>query len=96
MKTTTRETYAKRIERVLDLLAADTDHTLDIYRLAEEAYLSPYHFHRVYVAMMGETVNDTIRRKRLHQSAVWLKSECCCYCVACEVRERTSLHPRIS
>jgi AraC family transcriptional regulator len=74
MKTTTRETYAKRIERVLDLLAADTDHTLDIYRLAEEAYLSPYHFHRVYVAMMGETVNDTIRRKRLHQSAVWLIS----------------------
>jgi transcriptional regulator GlxA family with amidase domain len=24
--------------------------------------------------MMGETVNDTIRRKRLHQSAVWLIS----------------------
>jgi hypothetical protein len=44
MKTMTRETYAKRIERVLDLLAADTDHTLDIYRLAEEAYRRPITF----------------------------------------------------
>jgi AraC family transcriptional regulator len=74
MKTMTRETYAKRIERVLNLLAVHTDEPLDIHRLAEEAFLSPYHFHRVYVAMMGETVTETIRRKRLHQSAVMLIS----------------------
>ncbi len=72
MKTITRETYAKRIERVLDLLANHRDEALDIHRLAEEAFLSPYHFHRVYVAMMGETVAETLRRKRLHDAAVWL------------------------
>jgi AraC family transcriptional regulator len=74
MKTITRETYARRIERVLELLASHRDEALDIHRLAEEAFLSPYHFHRVYVAMMGETVIETLRRKRLHDAAVWLIS----------------------
>jgi AraC family transcriptional regulator len=72
MKTLTRETYSKRIERVLDYLSMHLDDALDIHRLAEEAYLSPYHFHRVYVAMMGETLAETIRRKRLHGAAVML------------------------
>jgi AraC family transcriptional regulator len=74
MKTTTRLSYAKRIERVVEFLATHLDDTLDIHRLAEEAHLSPYHFHRVYVAMMGETVTETMRRKRLHAAAVLLIS----------------------
>jgi AraC family transcriptional regulator len=75
MKTVTRESYAKRIERVLDFLSTNIDALdtpLDIHRLAEEAFVSPYHFHRIYVAMMGETVADTIRRQRLHGAAVKL------------------------
>lgn len=76
MKTTTRETYAKRIERVLHYIVDHLDDVgespLDIHRLAEEAFLSPYHFHRVYVAMMGETVADTLRRHRLHRAAIKL------------------------
>jgi AraC family transcriptional regulator len=76
MKTITRETYAKRIERVLHYMVDHLDDVgesaLDIHRLAEEAFLSPYHFHRVYVAMMGETVADTLRRHRLHRAAIKL------------------------
>lgn len=76
MKTITRETYAKRIERVLHYMVDHLDdvgqNALDIHRLAEEAFLSPYHFHRVYVAMMGETVADTLRRHRLHRAAIKL------------------------
>ena len=76
MKTITRETYAKRIERVLHYIVDHLDdvgqNPLDIHRLAEEAFLSPYHFHRVYVAMMGETVADTLRRHRLHRAAIKL------------------------
>jgi len=34
------------------------------------ACLSPYHFHRVYRAMRGETTADTVRRLRLHRAAV--------------------------
>jgi AraC family transcriptional regulator len=72
MKTLTRETYAKRIERVLSYIINHLDEPLDIHRLAEEAFLSPYHFHRVYVAMLGETVTETIRRHRLHRAAIKL------------------------
>jgi AraC family transcriptional regulator len=71
-KTATRESYAKRIDRVLEYLGSHLDEPLDIHRLAEEAYLSPYHFHRVYVAMVGETLADTLRRRRLHMAAVAL------------------------
>jgi AraC family transcriptional regulator len=72
MKTTTRETYTQRIARVQEYLADNLDKDLDFHRLAEEAFMSPFHFHRVYVAMMGETLEDTIRRRRLHQAAMKL------------------------
>lgn len=74
MKTATRETYAKRIERVAEYLFDHLDDDLDLHRLAEEAFLSPYHFHRVYRSMTGETVTETVRRLRLHRAAVSLTS----------------------
>jgi AraC family transcriptional regulator len=74
MKTTTRISHAKRIEKVLEQIRAHPGADLDLARLAEVAFMSPYHFHRVYVAMMGETVADTIRRQRLWGAAVALLS----------------------
>ena len=74
MKTLTRETYARRIERVQEFINRHPDRDLDLARLAEEAHLSPYHFHRVYVAMMGETVADSVRRRRLYAAALQLLS----------------------
>ncbi|QJR09797.1 DNA gyrase inhibitor [Usitatibacter rugosus] len=72
IKTTTREQYAKRLDKVALYLADHLDDTLDIHRLAEEAHLSPYHFHRVYVAMVGETVAETAKRLRLQRAALKL------------------------
>ena len=74
MKTLTRETYAKRIECVVNYLIDHLDGDVDLHRLAEEAFLSPYHFHRVYHGMTGETVAETVRRLRLHRAAVKLIS----------------------
>ncbi|HZI80934.1 MAG TPA: AraC family transcriptional regulator [Vicinamibacterales bacterium] len=71
-RTTTRSDYAERLERVFRWLAEHLDDTLDLARLAEVACLSPYHFHRVYRAMQGETAADTVRRLRLHRAAVEL------------------------
>jgi AraC family transcriptional regulator len=72
MKTVTRANYAKRIEKAVMYLSDHLDDTLDLHRLAEEAHLSPYHFHRVYMAMMGETVADTVRRQRMHRASIRL------------------------
>ena len=64
--------YAIRLERVVTWLADHLDSTLDLAHLAEVACLSPYHFHRIYHAMQGETAADTVRRLRLHRAAVEL------------------------
>jgi len=74
MKTLTRETYAKRIERVADYLIDHLDGDVDLHRLAEEAHLSAYHFHRIYHGMTGETVAETVKRLRLHRAALKLIS----------------------
>jgi len=72
MKNTTRESYAKRIERVIAYMTQNLDSPLDVYSLAEKANLSSYHFHRIYVASMGETLASTVRRLRLHRAAAQL------------------------
>lgn len=50
------------------------DDALDLYRLAEQASFSPYHFHRVYAALMGETMTETLRRMRMHRAVKLLTS----------------------
>jgi AraC family transcriptional regulator len=37
--------------------------------LADRAYLSPYHFHRIFRAMVGESPRELVRRLRLERSA---------------------------
>ncbi|SED04563.1 AraC family transcriptional regulator [Pseudomonas anguilliseptica] len=72
MKVVTRQRYAVALQQVLDWLLAHLDEPMDFYRLADEACLSPFHFHRVYRGLTGETPQDTQRRMRLHRAAVAL------------------------
>jgi AraC family transcriptional regulator len=67
-----RARYEARLKRVLDHIYDHLDEPLDIGRLAEIACLSPYHWHRIYQAMHGETVATTVRRLRLHRAAGYL------------------------
>jgi AraC family transcriptional regulator len=67
-----RSDYAIRLDRVLTWLVDHLDEALDLARLADVACMSPYHFHRIYHAMQGETAAETIRRLRLHRAAVEL------------------------
>lgn len=56
-----------RIDRVVARLqqAVQTGGELpDLHELAAVAHLSPYHFHRVYRALTGETVGRTVARLR--------------------------------
>ena len=63
-RATTRGDYAMRLERVFRWLADHMDDTLDLTQLAEVACMAPYHFHRIYHAMQGETAAETVRRLR--------------------------------
>ena len=62
--------YAERVQRVVDFLAEHLDDALDLESLARVACFSPYHFHRMYRALLGETVSDTVRRLRLRRAAI--------------------------
>ncbi|WP_293265717.1 AraC family transcriptional regulator [Neptunomonas sp.] len=61
--------YHQRFERVIDYIYKHLDKPLDLYVLADIACLSPYHWHRVYKAMYGETLAATVKRLRLHKAA---------------------------
>jgi AraC family transcriptional regulator len=67
-----RQDYEERVERVIAYVYAHLDDELDLNRLAEIACLSPHHWHRVYVAMRGESLAATIKRLRLNRAAGYL------------------------
>jgi AraC family transcriptional regulator len=69
MKTVTQSRHADRIGRVVDLIAARLEDPPSLEELAAEAAVSPFHFHRVYRAMTGETTAETVRRLRLARAA---------------------------
>ena len=69
MKPTTERDYRQRIARVIEAILTDpaAPHTVD--SLASVAHLSPYHFHRIYRALTGESIAETVQRLRLAQAA---------------------------
>lgn len=72
MKTSTSESYRKRLLKVVDYMHLNIDKSLDVNTLADVACMSPYHFHRIYREMAQETVNATVRRMRLQAAAAEL------------------------
>lgn len=71
-RTATQRSYGHRIEKVVAHLGERLDQPLTLEALAAVGHFSPYHFHRIYRGLMGETVADTLRRMRLHRAAVEL------------------------
>ena len=65
----TEAAYLDRLQRVKAYIYAHLDEEIDLNRLAEVACLSPYHWHRVYAAVEGETIHATVKRLRLHRAA---------------------------
>ncbi|MBK5072515.1 AraC family transcriptional regulator [Budviciaceae bacterium CWB-B4] len=68
-KSKTEQNYRRRVQQVHRLIAASLDEPVDIATLAKASAFSLYHFHRIYTALMGETVADTHRRLRLDRAA---------------------------
>jgi AraC family transcriptional regulator len=67
-----RREYERRVNRAIDYVQAHLDDELTLERLAAVAAFSPFHFHRIFVAMTGETLSDFIRRIRLERAASML------------------------
>src|SRR3546814_13897831 len=61
--------YRRRVELAIAYAAAHLVGPLDLGTMAATACFSPWHFHRIYRYLTGETVNGTVRRLRLHRAA---------------------------
>ncbi|UCH36630.1 MAG: AraC family transcriptional regulator [Armatimonadota bacterium] len=73
MKRSTLKAYKERMLRVLVYIQQHLDDELSLEELAGVACFSPYHFHRIFRGMLGESVGEHIRRLRLERAASQLK-----------------------
>jgi AraC family transcriptional regulator len=60
---------------VVDYIEANLDGDHSVKNLAEVAHFSPYHFHRIFRALTGETLNNYVRRIRLQAAGSRLLSD---------------------
>ena len=73
MRRQTERTYQERILRVLVHIQNHLDEAVSLEELAAIAHFSPYHFHRIFRGMVGESVMEHLRRLRLERAANQLK-----------------------
>jgi len=74
MKNRTRADYETRIARVVEAIENNPAAAHKLSDLAALANFSPFHFHRLYRAMRGESVAETARLARLRRAAFALSS----------------------
>jgi AraC family transcriptional regulator len=73
MRAVTLQDYERRLLRVLVHIQHHLDDALELEELAGVACFSPYHFHRIFKGLVGESVMEHIRRLRLERAASQLK-----------------------
>ncbi|MEO6995520.1 MAG: AraC family transcriptional regulator, partial [Lacunisphaera sp.] len=70
-----RAEYERRLHKALAYIDAHLDESLDLSRLAGIAAFSPFHFHRIFTAHVGETFGTYLTRRRVEQAAARLASQ---------------------
>ncbi len=64
-----REDYIGRINKVIDFIEDNLDKELPLEYVSNISCYSPFHFHRIFSSIMGETINSFINRKRIEKIA---------------------------
>lgn len=67
-----RKEYIQRINRVVDYIDAHLDEEHSLEKLSQVAFFSPFHFHRIFKALTGETINNYVKRIRLQRAGSML------------------------
>jgi len=67
--------YRARINRVLDYIEQNIDREFTLDELAGISFFSKYHFHRLFSAVMNETLFDFIQRTRVEKAAYLLLTD---------------------
>ena len=65
--------YVERVNRAIDYIVRNLAQPVRLEEVSEAACFSPFHFHRVFKALLGETLNQFVKRQRLER-ALYLMS----------------------
>ena len=68
-----RVDYVGRVNRAIDHIVCNLAGPLRLEAVSEAAGFSPFHFHRVFKSLLGETLNQFVKRLRLER-ALYLMS----------------------
>ena len=64
--------YVQRVNRTIDHVLQNLDQPLRLEDVARVACFSPFHFHRVFRALLGETLAQFVKRLRLERALALL------------------------
>ena len=64
--------YKTRINRAFEFIDNNLASNLSLTTVSEAAFYSPFHFHRVFKFVTGETLNEYITRQRIEKAAATL------------------------
>lgn len=65
--------YVTRVQSAIDFIEARLKDDISLLDVAKTAAFSPYHFHRIFSLIVGETLKSYIRKRRLTEAAYELR-----------------------
>lgn len=67
------KTYISQINKAIDYIERNIQNDLQLEDIARAANFSPFHFHRIFKAVVGETIAKFTKRVRLEKAAMSLR-----------------------
>jgi AraC family transcriptional regulator len=64
--------YVERVNAAVDYIEQHLADELTLEEIASVAHFSPFHFHRIFSLMVGESLSRFITRLRMEKAATWL------------------------
>lgn len=71
----TSTAYIERVNRAIDYILQHLDQPLKLETVAKVACFSPFHFHRIFRLLLGESLNDFVKRVRLERALALLSRQ---------------------
>ncbi len=71
----TVSTYVERVNLAIDYVVTNLHKPLRLEDVSRAAHFSPFHFHRVFHALTGETLADFVKRLRLERALTMMSQK---------------------
>jgi len=68
-----KQEYIARINRIMEYIEQHIDQPINLDSMAQIAHFSPFHFHRIFTVLVGETPANFLQRIRIEKAAQQLK-----------------------